>query len=75
MVSRQKFSEGTTSTEVAQVFAREITGRLMRQHSNVILERGSNVMSIAPILITGVSPKSLDESIALSVASFFRSTF
>jgi len=42
--------------------------RLVRQPSNVILERGSNVTLIAPVLITGVSPKSLGESIALSVA-------
>jgi NAD(P)-dependent dehydrogenase (short-subunit alcohol dehydrogenase family) len=41
----------------------------VRQHSNVILERGSNITSIVPVLITGVSPKSLGESIALSVAS------
>src|SRR5436305_5537225 len=43
-------------------------GRLVRQPSNVTLERGSNVTLTAPVLITGVSPKSLGESIALSVA-------
>lgn len=69
MTSHPDFNKETTSTQVVDAFADQITGKTSKSRRLFSFIRALSVLTMLKVIITGVSPNGLGAAIAHAIAS------